>query len=121
MSTNQTTAPFLRRWAATVVDLVMCILICFAWGAAFKIGAGILTGQSIEHLLSYSSGNGYNNPTLFFAFLPAIVSLWYYHARMEASPKMATWGKRLLGLRVVKLNGGRLAVVQSTWRFCTKV
>ncbi len=121
MTAEQKPAPFVRRWLATAIDMILCSFIFIAWGAFFKIGVVLLTGQDISKILSYSTGDAYDNPTLFFAFLPAAVSIWYYHARMEASAKMATIGKRVAGLCVVTKEGQRMAVIQSTWRFCIKI
>jgi uncharacterized RDD family membrane protein YckC len=122
MTAALNSAPFIRRWIATTIDFICCALILLGWGFMFKLGSLVLTGQSIERLLDYSgSEGGYSDSTLFFAFFPSAVTLWYYHARMESSLKMATLGKRIAGLRVVTKSGQKISALQATWRFCSKL
>jgi uncharacterized RDD family membrane protein YckC len=47
--------------------------------------------------------------------------IWLYFARQESSPRMATIGKRALGLQVVDLNGQRVTFKRATGRFFGKI
>lgn len=45
---------------------------------------------------------------------------WIYFTLLETSPKQATYGKRIVGLKVVDINGGKLDIWQATARFFMK-
>lgn len=48
--------------------------------------------------------------------LAAAMAGWLYWALMESSPWQATLGKRILGLRVTNLNGGRISFARASGR-----
>ena len=50
------------------------------------------------------------------AFSGLLVSWWYY-AFQESSSRQATVGKRLIGMRVVDLNGERISFLRATGRY----
>ena len=52
--------------------------------------------------------------------LVAVVVTWLYFALMESSPRGATVGKMVLGLRVVDEQGNRISFLRATGRFFAK-
>jgi uncharacterized RDD family membrane protein YckC len=52
--------------------------------------------------------------------LVALVATWLYFALMESSPRGATVGKMVMGLRVVDEQGNRLSFLRATGRFFAK-
>jgi uncharacterized RDD family membrane protein YckC len=50
----------------------------------------------------------------------ALVVTWLYFALMESSPRGATVGKMVLGLRVVDEQGNRISFARATGRFFAK-
>ena len=52
--------------------------------------------------------------------LVAVVVTWLYFALMESSPRGATVGKMVVGLRVVDEQGNRLSFLRATGRFFAK-
>ena len=52
--------------------------------------------------------------------LVAVVVTWLYFALMESSPRGATVGKMVLGLRVVDDHGNRISFLRATGRFFAK-
>ena len=53
--------------------------------------------------------------------LAALAVWWLYSAILESSARGATLGKRILGLRVVDMDGRRLGFGRATWRFVAKL
>ncbi len=52
----------------------------------------------------------------------AVLAVWWlYYAILESSARGATLGKRILGLRVVDMDGRRLGFGRATWRFFAKL
>ena len=52
--------------------------------------------------------------------LVAVVVNWLYFALMESSPRGATVGKMIVGLRVVDEQGNRISFLRATGRFFAK-
>ena len=52
--------------------------------------------------------------------LVALVATWLYFALMESSPRGATVGKMVTGLRVVDEQGNRISFLRATGRFFAK-
>ena len=50
----------------------------------------------------------------------SLVALWLYFAWLESGPKQATWGKRLLGIKVVDTKGKRISFARASGRFFAK-
>ena len=55
------------------------------------------------------------------AFLLLVLPVLLYFALFEASPWQATWGKRMLGLRVVTTSGARAGFARALWRNALKL
>lgn len=50
-----------------------------------------------------------------------ILFLWLYFALLESGPHQATWGKRLLGIKVIGQDGARISFARATGRFFSKI
>ena len=55
------------------------------------------------------------------AFLLLVLPVLLYFAIFEASPWQATWGKRVVGLRVVTTTGARVGFARALWRNALKL
>ena len=106
-------AGFLTRFAATFVDGIILNIIGFvlgiAVGAAFAVGSGGVVTEDLQRVLSIVSS------------ILGLILGWLYAALQESSASGATVGKRLCGIRVVTLEGGRLSFGQATGRHFGKI
>ena len=59
--------------------------------------------------------------TIFSWQLVTLLLSWLYFALLESSAKQSTWGKRLLGIKVVGAEGGRIGFGRATARFFCKI
>ena len=50
----------------------------------------------------------------------ALLVSWLYFALLESGPNQSTWGKRILGIKVVGKDGGRISFARATGRFFAK-
>jgi uncharacterized RDD family membrane protein YckC len=50
-----------------------------------------------------------------------IVASWLYYALQESSPRQATFGKRMLGLRVADMDGQQIGFVRASARYFGKI
>jgi uncharacterized RDD family membrane protein YckC len=101
---------FLTRFAAAFVDGIITNVL--AIGLAFP--AGFLLGLSGLHQ---------QNPGLAEAtgWLIGLLTGWLYSALLESSDMRATLGKKIVGLKVVNLSGGKLSFGQATGRHFGKI
>jgi uncharacterized RDD family membrane protein YckC len=73
-------------------------------------------------MLAVSGGSGSSHPAMKPGWaLMALAVWWLYFAALESSASGATIGKRLLGLRVVDLDGRRIGFGRASWRFFGKL
>lgn len=103
-------AGFWMRFAAAFIDGVLVLGITSLASLAIALAFGLVT-QSIwvAILIGY------------LAFLiGSIVIRWLYFAKMESSPKQATFGKRSLGIKVTDLEGRRISFGRATGRHFAK-
>lgn len=104
---------FWKRGAAFFVDLVIIMFpqayLGDAFGSAFV--SRMTTADPLSELIGYS----------LWAQLIAVVVAWVYTASMESSLYQATFGKLLMGIRVVNLSGERLSFSQSSLRFLGRI
>jgi uncharacterized RDD family membrane protein YckC len=112
---RQPAAPGWRRVAAFAVDYaaVAAYLGVLALAGALGRAAGVLPGQVT------TPGGRVVGQLVTFAVLTVPVTLWF--AWWEAAPRGATPGKRLLGLRVGRLDGGGLRWTGSLLRSLVKI
>ncbi len=107
-------AGFLPRLGAFALDLLPIlgyILLYAAVGLALYLGP-----------FKPGPGRASADPAVFdaLAFLTVILPVILYFASQEASTRMASWGKRRLGLQVLTRNGGRLGFGRSLLRSAFK-
>jgi uncharacterized RDD family membrane protein YckC len=111
-------AGFWLRFAAILVDglIVMgCFLVFWVIMLLATFVVGLIAG--VVPILGVVCGL-----ILFLVYLAvAIGGPWYYFAKQESSPNMATIGKRLLGLQVVDLQGQRISFMKATGRHFGKI
>lgn len=110
---------FWRRWLATAIDLIASVIIFFAcllfFGALLSI---VMFGTIRPNETQWKS----LGCVPFQVMLgPMLILLWYYHARHEASAKMATIGKRCAGLVVTDATGARIGIATASGRFLIKL
>lgn len=108
-------AGFWRRLWAALLDGVIAWLLWLAFSAAFELAAAGWLGsrefapdgrELLGALSAISAGRTALGAAVFVA----------YFALAEATPMGATLGKRLLGMRVTRLDGRRVGIVRSLSR-----
>ena len=107
-------AGFWRRLAAWIVDGVLVLV-------GFFIVGVYLWPDLVETTTLVSEVDGARLKTVRYAptMLGAVVLgvvFWAYVALQERGPAQATLGKRLLGLRVTDLDGGRISLLVASLR-----
>ena len=105
---------FWRRLAAWLIDGVV-ILVGF-----FLVGI-YLWPDLVETTALVSEVDGARLQTVRYAptKIGAVVlgiAVWAYAALQECGPRQATLGKRILGLRVTGLDGGRVSLLTASYR-----
>ncbi len=95
-------AGFWRRFAATLLDVMILLVPMIAIGSV----VALVTGPKSTATAA--------------ADLSTLVVLWLYFAIMESSPKQATLGKLAFGLRVIDLDGNRVSFLRASARFFAK-
>jgi uncharacterized RDD family membrane protein YckC len=103
-------AGFWLRFIAAFIDgiLVMAVVfpISFAIGALVRLaGVGVGMPRIGIHLVSAAS-----------RVALTILASWIYEATMESSPRQATLGKMVLGLKVTDLSGNRISFARASGR-----
>jgi len=108
-------AGVLRRFCALVIDRVIVnvslFLLFIPLAMIAAVGSSIATPMalSIEGLSAIT----------FWSFL--LLADWIYFASLESSERGATFGKRLLGMRVTDTNGRRISFGRATVRYFSKI
>jgi len=46
-----------------------------------------------------------------------LILTWLYHAMLESGPHQATWGKRIVGVKVTSVTGQRISFGHATGRY----
>lgn len=100
MSNDMKYAGFWLRVAAYLIDA----LILFIPLVIFSFGIEALLGQD-------------NPMSILIEFLADIALWWAYYAILESSSLQGTLGKKVLGLKVVNYQGGRISFGRATGRF----
>jgi uncharacterized RDD family membrane protein YckC len=107
-------APIWRRFLATVIDLSIVLLIVLPGVIAFFWLVEVTT-----NLLGMDREGGRFLAGI-AAVLLGVIGNWLYHAKMQSSPRQATYGKIFMGLQVTGLNGERISFAQATGRHFAK-
>lgn len=75
-------------------------------------------GPSFQDAWKFYTGDSPQATALFFLLQ---LASWLYFATFESSPWQATPGKKVLGLRVTDLEGGRLSFIRASGRYFGKI
>ena len=106
-------AGFWFRFLAALIDAVIITLIVLI--PAFIIGLFIgysMAGNASAYEIQ-ATANVVGN-------LIGLPGAWLYHTAMESSAHQATFGKKILGLRVIDLNGERISFGKANGRYFAK-
>ncbi|MEO6698319.1 MAG: RDD family protein [Paraperlucidibaca sp.] len=95
---------FWRRFAALFIDFITMVLPILLISTVFRIVIFLVIDADLNMLNMADS-------------VLTIVLWWLYFACLHASPWQASLGKRVLGLKVVDLNGNRISFSRATGRF----
>ena len=112
-------AGFFRRALALIVDtLIVMVPTLFIFGPVVAAQLVALGGADVNSLstaqASLLGGTIFSWQLVFFALM------WLYFAFFESGAKQSTWGKRLLGIKVVGAHGERISFARATGRFFAK-
>lgn len=104
---------FWLRFIAALIDSILLTLIALfpVFALEYWIGNG-MAGTSSSGEIEVSAQS--------FGSLLGLVGGWLYYTLLESSKFQATLGKRMLGLRVVDLNGERIGFVKANLRYFGK-
>jgi len=108
-----TAAGFWIRFVAFLIDgLILMVLMSLLIGVLVGIGLAVgREGPSRDVFIGLG---------VFVGVIGVIVIGWLYEALMTSSPRGATYGKRALGLRIVRADGVRLSFGRATGRHFLK-
>ena len=115
-------AYFLDSLIVGAVLVVMEIIV----GILFGIIGGML-GVGMKDFTGANSGNPSPMAMVLIAIAYliilalALVGTWLYFAKLESGPAQATYGKRVMGLRVTGLDGERIGFGRASGRFFGKI
>jgi len=111
-------AGFWRRAVAFILDmLIVAIPTTLVFGPMVALETVALGVDPTRLSATQASLLG---ATVFSWQLVSIVLTWLYFAFFESGKKQSTWGKRLLGIKVVGKNGQRISFARATGRFFAK-
>lgn len=112
-------AGFWRRAVAFILDaLIVSIPVSLVFGpmiAVETVSMGTTNPANFSPMQA-----GLLGATVFSWQIVLLVAMWLYFALLESGKKQSTWGKRLLGIKVVDVNGGRISFARATGRFFAK-
>ncbi|HRH65784.1 MAG TPA: RDD family protein [Bacteroidia bacterium] len=104
-------AGFGDRLVALIIDSILLWIVNAIISAAF-IGIAMVTSQA---LTTESVGS------LVLMYIVIVGINYLYFALMESSERMATIGKRAMGLKVCDMNGERISFGRATGRYFAKI
>lgn len=112
-------AGFWRRAVAFILDmLIVAIPTTLVFGPMIALET-LSLGEIDPNNLSATQA-GVLGATVFSWQLVSLVLTWLYFAFFESGKKQSTWGKRLLGIKVVGAEGQRISFARATGRFFAK-
>lgn len=109
---------FFRRAFAFIIDIIIVSIpttLLFGPMVAFQALSLNASPQALN-----SAQTGILGLTILSWQLISLVLMWLYFAILESGTKQSTWGKRLLGIKVVGIDGGRISFARATGRFFCK-
>lgn len=109
-------ASFWQRFAAVFLDGIFVGLIgCIPQIGLFAIAFALVQPESDQDAaIAMNVGN-------ILANCVGLVIGCVYYPLLESSERQATWGKRIIGIRVVTLDGGRISFAQGLGRYLAKI
>ncbi len=107
-------APVWRRFLAGLIDVSIVLLVVLPGVIAFFWVVEIATS-----LLGMDREGGRFLAGM-AAVLLGVIGDWLYHARMQSSPRQATYGKQFMALKVTGLGGEPISFAQATGRHFAK-
>jgi uncharacterized RDD family membrane protein YckC len=118
-------AGFWIRAAAHILDnLIVSVPFIFIWViiVSVAVGTGVFTQlvqQQRDGQPTAPSPALVGTIILLYLFLifGRIVVVWLYHAILESGPHEATWGKRIVGLKVTSFSGQRISFKHASGRY----
>ena len=109
---------FFRRALAFIIDmLIVSLPTMFVFGPMVALQA-VSMGGTPENLSAVQTA--LLGATVLSWQLVTLVLAWLYFAFWESGSKQSTWGKRILGIKVVGADGGRIGFGRATARFFCK-
>jgi uncharacterized RDD family membrane protein YckC len=108
---------FVQRFAALWIDNLVIAAITGA-----LLGTMWVTGILLGYLVASEGGSIFAGIGMLFLSVPlAILTTVVYHIKFETGPNQATIGKRLLGMKLVNMQGGTISAGQSLGRLLSQV
>lgn len=101
-------AGFWKRFAATIIDLIIMAIGIFA--IVFVFGIIMIAGGTEDPAALEGMGSSLG-----------LILGWIYFAVTESSPKQGTLGKMALGIKVTDLGGNRIGFGKATGRHFGKI
>lgn len=106
---------FFRRFFAFIIDTILVFIPITLISGPMLISQALFMGENPTDLQLALTGI----MTLSAQLISILIS-WLYYALLESGKHQATWGKRLLGIKVVGKNGERITFARATGRFFAK-
>lgn len=109
-------ADFMSRFFALLVDEIIAIAVAsFAWGIFFVVSllVGAVSGGGSGAMVA-----GF--VSFFLGGTMGLIAYITYFVKLETGPSQATFGKRMLGIKICNSQGGRISVGQSLGRLIVK-
>lgn len=126
-------ASFLKRLIALIIDTLILSVLCFILGLIFETKVTALLPLTLNISITHDSDslggelNFGGEPIIgmIFGFTNGIpigaIFTWLYYALAESSPKQATPGKILMGIKVTDLQGDKISFLKASIRFWLKI
>lgn len=115
-------APYIGFWKRAVAFVIDAILVSIPPAVIcipLMIWQGVKIGQTGADALS---GPVFMLLATYFLYqVLAMVCYWLYFALLESGAKQATFGKRIMGIKVIGKNGGRIGFGRATGRTFAKI
>lgn len=114
-------AGFWLRFVAYLIDGAILLVSELVVFLVFGLVGGALDGTLSSAGSSSAPVGPAGTITSLLAWLMVLAGTWLYFGLQESSPYQATPGKRVLGLKVVDLEGRRLSFGRATARWFSKI
>ncbi len=112
---NYQYAGFWFRVMANIIDSIISVVI--ACIIAFLAGITLYLSMSITS----SSMEEIKIASKFLGYLSGILGPWLYYTLLESSAWQATLGKKMLGMKVIDMDGNRISFGKANARYWSKI